>query len=80
MSIIVVTVMANHALSADRKKQRPLKSAVIFLLVVEMTEEESQIRNTYRYQIVLLRNFVWQLVHHPSVPMKVRHLPLEKLM
>lgn len=32
-----------------------------------MTDEERQIRNTYRYQIVLLRNFVWQLIHHRAM-------------
>jgi hypothetical protein len=32
-----------------------------------MTEEERQIKNTYQYQIVLLRNFVWQLIHHRAM-------------
>lgn len=36
-----------------------------------MTEEERQIRETYRYQIVLLRNFVWQLIHHRAMKVTV---------
>lgn len=37
-----------------------------------MTEEEHQIRNTYQHQIVLLRNFVWQLMHHRALKVNIK--------
>lgn len=37
-----------------------------------MTEEELQIKETFRYQLIYLRNFVWQLMHHRAMRVSVK--------